>query len=319
MIYLNKTKTDNNVNNTIKCLKYSKCKRKCLKENNTRYNHRKYSDIDYPHPFPFNYFFIHNLSCPLTTQLYVYIISECKQIRERNAVRLTWGKKTEFVTIRYIIGIGNKACEENYFLENKLYRDIMQINIYESFANETLFNLYTMKYLNVLCPYSKLYAKFDLDCYVDFNFLFKEIKIYNNLSHQFFGAEKQKWMKVNGDPLYKYSSPKSIAQYYNSIFPKSGIYVYSGFATVFTSDLPSLIFNNSLNYPLLLRIDDQYISWILYKLNISINRISSYEIVNDCRIYKRVSVIHRIISHDMIPYSQYYYSIHPFMNNNDYL
>lgn len=110
-----------------------------------------YSLLDYPNPFPYNYSFIHYTTCPSNTYLYIYIISECKQIYERNAVRLTWGKITKHITIRFIIGIGNNECNRNYNIENNIYGDMLQINIQESFANETLFNLYTLKYLNILC------------------------------------------------------------------------------------------------------------------------------------------------------------------------
>lgn len=195
----------------------------------------------------------------------------------------------------------------NYYRENKLNGDILQINIIESFANETLFSIYAMKYLNILCPYAKLFGKFDVDTYVNMKKLFNEIKPNINKKFQFWGAEKQKWKKINSNQKFKYSSPKQIAEYYNPLFPKGGIDVYSGFATVFTYDIPLKIYNYSLYYPRLIRIDDQYISWILYKLNIAINRISSYAILPDrCTIHKNVSVIHRITSTDLISYSLYF-------------
>lgn len=291
---------------TLLCLKKHICKQKCLRFKNTRTIKMNYTTKDYPNPFPYNYYFMHNSVCPSNTYLFIYIISECNQIMERNSVRLTWGKNTKYITIRYIIGIGNSECNKNYIIENKMYEDIFQINIHESFANETLFNLYTMKYLTKLCPYSKYFAKFDLDAYVEFDKLFKETKLYKYRKYQFWGAEKQNWKRVNGDQSYKYSSPFDVADYYNKLFPQNGIDVYSGFATLFSNDIPSLLFNFSFKYPNLMRIDDQYISWLLYKLNITIKQISSYAILpNRCTVYKNVSVIHRITSLDMISFSLY--------------
>lgn len=291
---------------TLVCLKSRKCKQKCLKMKNTRTIQMNYKINDYPNPFPFNYFFIHNSTCPSNTYLFMYIISECKQIAERNSVRQTWGMERKHISIRYIIGIGGSDCYNNYKIENRKYGDILQINIQESFANETLFNLYTMKYLTILCPYASYFAKFDVDTYVDLNKLLKDIIPYKNQEFKFWGAEKQKWKKVNADQSFKYSSPVDVANYYNNLFPIKGIDVYSGFASVFSSDIPSLIFNFSYNYPILMRIDDQYISWLLYKLKIKISSISSYAILpNRCRIYKNVTVIHRITSLDLISFSRY--------------
>lgn len=294
------------IKNTIKCFKISKCIEKCLNYKNTITIKGNYTNKDIPYPFPYNYHFIHYSICPFATILYVYIISECKQTEERDAIRLTWGKSSKYIAIRHIIGIGKVVCNINYHNENKKYGDIHQINIYESFSNETLFSLYTMKYLKKLCPYSQFYAKFDLDTYVNINKLYTEITLHKIKTLQFWGAEKNIWKKVNYDNSYKYSSPKAIARYYNSLFPKNGINVYSGFVTVFTSDIPLLLFNVSLQYPYLIRIDDQYISWILYILNISINPISSYAILPyRCNTFKNVTVIHRIMSMDIISYSIY--------------
>lgn len=164
-----------------------------------------------------------------------------------------------------------------------------------------------MKYLNMLCPSARYYAKFDIDSYVFINKVLDEINLNKRSNYQFWGAEKQIWKYVNPDQSFKYSSPWDTATYYSALFPKQGIYVYSGFATIFTSDIPSLLYNESLKNPKLLRIDDQYISWLLYKLKIKINKLSSYAILpNKCRIYKNVSIIHRITYTDMISYSIYY-------------
>lgn len=151
------------------------------------------------------------------------------------------------------------------------------------------------------------------DTYVDLKKLYIDIIPYENKTYQFWGAEVQKWRKVSGDQSFKYSSPINVAKYYNELFPIHGIDVYSGFASIFTKDIPSIIFNYSYKYPILMRIDDQYISWLLYKLKIKIKRISSYAILpNRCIIYKNVTVIHRITSYDMISFSL-------FINNSNNL
>lgn len=307
---INYNSYNRNIIKTLDCLNNSSCKQKCLKLKNTRTIQLKYKDNDYPHPFPYPYYFIHNYTCKFSTLIYIVIISECKQVEERNAIRSTWGKNSKYITINYIIGIGKIDCYLNYYNENKVNGDMLQINIEESFANETLFSIYTMKYLNKLCPYAKYYGKFDVDTYVNIKKLLNEIKPKEDKKFQFWGAEKQKWKKINSNQLFKYSSPKQIADYYNPLFPRGGIDVYSGFATLFTYDIPSIIYNCSLNYPKLIRIDDQYISWILFKLKININKISSYAILpNRCTIYKNVSVIHRITSIDLISYSLFYNNI----------
>lgn len=308
MYYINSNEYINEmILHTVQCFKSVKCKQKCLKMKNTRTIQINYSATDYPHPFPNNYYFIHYSVCSKDTYIFMYIVTECKQYNERMAVRLTWGKKITSATLKFIIGIDDNICKKTYNNENRKYKDLLQINIYESFANETLFSLYALKYLNVLCPYSHYFIKLDVDTFIDFKSIINLIKPFENLSYQFWGAEKQKWKRVNDNQKFKYSSPISVANFYNSLFPENGIDVYSGFITIFSSDLPNILFNFSLSYPMLMRIDDQYISWLLYKLNIKIKRVSSYAILpNRCEIFKNVTVIHRITSIDMISYSLFY-------------
>lgn len=293
---------------TVKCLEINQCKQKCLKMKNTRIIQINYTNNDFPHPFPYNYYFLHYSVCKMNTYLFIYIVSECKQYYERMSIRLTWGRQYKEVTIRFIIGIGNAICNKAYNYENNLYKDILQINICESFVNETLFSLYIMKYLKMLCPNAVYYAKFDVDTFVNIQKILYTIKPYENFTNQFWGAEVQIWKKVNDNQKFKYSSPINIANHYNLIFPKNGIKVYSGFVTIFSSDLPDIIFNCSLKFPVLMRIDDQYISWLLYCLNIKIKTISSYAILpSKCEIYKNVTTIHRIRSIDMISFSFFYH------------
>lgn len=295
------------ISKTISCLRNSKCQQNCLKIKNTVSIKMNYSDKDAPFPFPYSYSFTNYTPCPPNTIIFIYIISECKQHIERDAVRLTWGENIySNITIKFIIGIGNDDCAINYQYENSKYGDMLQINIYESFANETLFGLYTMKYLTQLCPYSYYYCKFDIDTYVNISKLYYMLASRKYKENSFWGAEIIKWKRVNDDRNYKYSSPSDIAKYYNCLFPKNGIAVYSGFATILTYNIPALLFNESLKYLKLIRIDDQYISWLLHKLKIKIKPISSYAILpNKCTIYKNVLVIHRIRSYDLIAYYRY--------------
>lgn len=292
-----------------KCFVKEKRYYKCKKRRKEKLYNKNITHKDRYNPL--SYYYIYKF--PIINKnvsILVYNICLCEEFDEREAVRMTWGVKTNKLYTLYVIGNTNKKCEKQLNLESKLNKDILRINIDENYYNQTLFTIYLLKLLPIVFENIQFFIKSNLDDLVNWKLFFKE---YNRVFYikDLFIVPNIGFMKeVPYDNNYKYSSSKDIADYYNKHIPKEGIKTFDGFFYGYSRELSLLLFNESIKFPKLINAEDQYISWLLYSIGYSnFKKIKSLEKPHDNIINnKKYSVIHRIKGPDLLALFKYLYN-----------
>lgn len=277
------THINNNLENKFdeyrKCI-YEKCLLKCLIKNKSETKFKPYNDKDVPGPFPFDYSYLENIKnvCNKKTFMLISIITLCSELEERVAIRKVYNTFNSSIQFHFFIGYSSTECEREFKIEKRIYKDISQMPIKESYTNQTIFTLYLHKILPIICPYAKYYGKMDADQYINFPNLINLIKRNKLNKYVIYNCQTWRYFKINTNQRWKYSSPKVIEKYYKNVIPKNGINAFTGSFSVWPSILSKYIYKESLNEPHIIRMEDQHISWLIYRLNKKKINISFYSL-----------------------------------------
>lgn len=296
-----------------KCNKQRKCLLKCFKfaKPLIRKWWKYYDDKDIPNPFPHEYPYLNNTKnvCDNKTFLFISVITPCNQLVERMAMRKIWYKRDSTIKIYFFIGYTSSQCQKQYEIERNMFNDISQMPIQENFSNETLFTIYLHKILPIICPSAMYYGKMDADQYINSTLLMSILK--NNTKNYpiFYGCNIYKNFTFSFDERYKFNCQKQLEKYYRKVIPKRGITSFCGSFACWSSFLSRIIYKESLKETHLLRTDDQYIAWLIYRLNKRNMNISYYDLKckNSFSLCNSNDVvgIHRIMGKNLYSFYSY--------------
>lgn len=293
----------------IKCIK-NKCIYNLTKSVSEDNKFAGYKTSDIPGPYPYDYPYLENIKniCKNNTIIFVSVISLCNELEERIAIRKVYDNIDSSIRIHFFVGYTSNECQKQYSIEKRVFKDISQIPIQESYVNQSLFTLYLHKILPTICPYAKYYGKMDADQYIDYLKLMHLLKKHDKKENVIYSCNTWKFKYVPTNQNYKYSSPKIVEKYYRNAFPKNGIKGFTGSFALYPSSLSSAIYRESLNETNIIRMEDQHIAWLIYKLNMKNMNISYFNLkcqelnkkINFCSFqFKNKIGIHRIKGKDL--------------------
>jgi hypothetical protein len=164
--------------------------------------------------------------------LLVIVPSKPDHIRIRNAIRKTYGtlsrdknsyannlKIEHIVRLIFVIGKSNNNSIDNATdTENDIFKDILKVDMIDSYQNLTRKMLHAFKWINLYCANVTYILKADEDVFVNIAMLLKRLKqnkpyykgnifghIFNTDDHLQVQRENTKWgVKFNEYPLDKY-------------------------------------------------------------------------------------------------------------------
>lgn len=287
---------------SMNCYK-EKCFYNCLNKEKNVSIFKEYTDRDIPGKYPYNYPILNNnqLICNDKLFLFISVISLCSDLEDRMAVRKAYKNIDKSIRLHFFIGYTTYECQNQFYEEKEIFNDISQMPIQESYSNQTIFTLYLHKILPIICPIAEYYGKMDADQFINFTKLINLLKINNQYNYIFYSCFTWKFYYVNTSKKYKYSSHKSIESYYKRVFPSNGVNGFTGSFGVWKSYLSLLIYKESLHEKHIIRMEDQHISWLIYKLkvkkiiNISFYNLKCIDANYKCqKIYENIYGVHRI-------------------------
>lgn len=298
-------KFNNTYSRSLHCL-HSVCFSKCFFGNYKRKKWKAYTKSDVPGPYPYDYPYLKNNKniCNRNIFLLISIITACSQLEERMAVRTVYKNIDSSIKFHFFIGFTSTTCQEEYEMESLFYNDISQMPIQESFANETLFTLYLHKILPTLCPNAQYYGKMDADQYINYSKLVKMLKRYRKYNNIYYVCRHYPRLMLITDQSYKYSSHKSIEDYYKLKLSRNNVQYFTGSFALWSSYLSNFIYRESLKETHIIRMDDQHVAWLIFRLNennINISYIdlkcilSKDDLIKNCNFsYKNAYGIHQL-------------------------
>lgn len=134
--------------------------------------------------------------------LVITVISAPKNVRERDVVRDTWGKRLpNTILLRFSVGMGKLSEDERHAItrEKTLHNDLILLKINDSFDELTFKVMETYKWVDRNVDF-KFLLKADEDSFVRIDALMRELKLKpnNNLYWGFFDGrahakQKGKW------------------------------------------------------------------------------------------------------------------------------
>lgn len=128
--------------------------------------------------YPYKYI-INKKKCDIS-HLVILVKSARKNFKRRIAIRRTWGSETRFsnVTIKvaFFLGIGDDDLQSKIEKEASVYNDIVQSDFFDTYFNNTIKTVQSLKWAFKYCPKSKYYLFSDDDMYISVLNLFKYIK-----------------------------------------------------------------------------------------------------------------------------------------------
>lgn len=206
------TQINNNLENNFdmyrKCIN-EKCLLKCLIKNKYHPKFKPYNERDVPGPFPYEYSLLDNVKnvCNKNTFMFISIITFCSELEERVAIRNVYKNLNTTIQFHFFIGYSSQKCESEYKLEKRVFKDISQMPIIESYVNQTIFTLYLHKILPIICPSAKYYGKMDADQYINYPNLINLVEKNKLNKYIIYNCQTWRFFKINTNQKWKYSSP----------------------------------------------------------------------------------------------------------------
>lgn len=213
-------------------------------------------------------------------RLLIYVHSAAENYKRRQSLRDTWARRTMIPNARIVFMMGSpsqKSTQDLLLLESALYGDIVQENFLDSYKNLTYKAIMAMKWISKYCSQVDYILKVDDDIITN---IFSLMRHFNLLKTKH--VRKQKtimclvWMnmKVLRDKKYKWYVSKEE-------FPEENYKPYcSGSAYLLSSDLPPIMYDESL-YTKFFWIDDYYFTGMLAsQLNLTHEFLNSMYIIN---------------------------------------
>lgn len=164
-----------------------------------------YFRVDFTENFPLNYSSI----CKLNDILLVYILSTSTNLERRDAIRRTWAKKQDYQQLNeicfiFIVGLSNNNSNNNSNIrlngdirrEALLYRDIIQLNINESYQNVVYKEVGALKWSHIYASQIPFLFKTDDDLILDSLLLSDLVKYFiDNRTDSSLYFQKEKLIK----------------------------------------------------------------------------------------------------------------------------
>lgn len=210
--------------------------------------------------------------CKGDVDILILITSSFKNIAARNAIRSTWCKicNNEMSKIKYLFVFGSRNnMTENLQLleESKTYKDIIQIDFYDSYANLTYKTISALQWSKDHCQKAKFVMKTDDDMYVNTELLQHLLKVAPT-------------NKLIGGKCWGPSSPfrnsnskwyVSLKQYRHPYFPS----MCSGTGYIMSNDVVTGILRQSPNVPFF-HLEDVYVAICVQRLGIRPKLINGF-------------------------------------------
>ncbi|KAK6184414.1 hypothetical protein SNE40_006892 [Patella caerulea] len=114
--------------------------------------------------------------------LLITVFSRTSEIKERMAVRKTWGSlavnNTE-IRLVFMLGFRPEINHQEVKIESEKYHDIIQEDFYDSYRNLTIKSGAILRFANTFCQGVKYILKVDVDVFINLPFLIEELRKNN--------------------------------------------------------------------------------------------------------------------------------------------
>ncbi|XP_068928988.1 beta-1,3-galactosyltransferase 5-like [Petaurus breviceps papuanus] len=203
--------------------------------------------------------------------LVVMVTSSHNQIKERMAIRETWGRernvKGKRIITYFLLGISNSKDDDIVTQESQKYGDIIQKDFLDVYFNLTLKTMMGIEWIHHFCPHSDFVMKTDSDMFVNVYYL-TDLLIRKNRTTRFFTG----FLKMNDFPVRNIFSKWYVSKYE---YPwKKYPPFCSGTGYVFSSDIASEIYNVSEKVPFI-KLEDVFMGLCLSELKIDLEELHS--------------------------------------------
>nr|DBA20542.1 TPA: hypothetical protein GDO54_017307 [Pyxicephalus adspersus] len=243
--------------------------------------------------------------------LLLAIKSSPENYNRRSVIRQTWGDQSNYANayVKRIFLLGmSKNQKENLHLrqllriESKLYSDILQWDLHDTFFNLTLKQVLFYHWLKEYCPEAHFIFNGDDDVFVNTFNVITYLRELRADSHLFVGLLIANVGPIR-NPNSKYYVPLQVTR--SSSYPK-----YCGGGGILMSRLTAhAIYNKSLEIPLF-PIDDVYLGMCLEKAGLvpsshmamktaGIDRLGKLDSFDPCH-YKELLLVHRFVPYQML-------------------
>ncbi len=208
------------------------------------------------------------ISSDETLLLFIFVLSRPESFVKRQAIRLTWGKQNneanqylfdvkDYWRTIFVVGqSANKKVTEKVKKEQTAYRDILIVDLIESFENLAVKTLESLKWGSKNCD-AKYVLKTDDDCHVNLRGLLPWLKKLHP-KYNYIGRV-QTGMGVVRDKLSRYYVPYS--NHPQSFYPE---YCAGGGYILKRDILPNLLANSE--EVKIISVEDAYVGMIMQEL-----------------------------------------------------
>lgn len=129
-----------------------------------------------------------NTDANLNRTLLIVVISAVENFARRDLIRQTWASPhfvdvDEWIEIIFLVGttlFENQTIQDRLQKENVEYKDLVQVNVVDSYANLTLKSIALLHWAHGHCPGAQLVFKCDDDNYINWNVLSKILPNLND-------------------------------------------------------------------------------------------------------------------------------------------
>ncbi|XP_074069759.1 beta-1,3-galactosyltransferase 5-like [Macrotis lagotis] len=203
--------------------------------------------------------------------LIILVTSSHSQIKERMAIRDTWGRersvKDKRIITYFLLGITNSKNDAVVEQESQNYRDIIQKDFLDGYFNLTLKTMMGIEWVHYFCPQSDFVMKTDSDMFINVYYL-TDLLIKKNRTSRFFTG----FLKMNEFPIRNIFNKWYINKYE---YPGEKYPPFcSGTGYVFSSDIASKVYNVAEKVPFI-KLEDVFMGLCLAELKIDLEELHS--------------------------------------------
>ncbi|CAH1772839.1 unnamed protein product, partial [Owenia fusiformis] len=120
----------------------------------------------------------------------IAVLSSVKNKHKRNAIRKTWAEKAiknKSIKLIFILGVELEFTEKDQLViqkESESYRDIIQVDLVDTYKNLTLKSLAMLEWTQTYCDSVRFLVKADDDSFINIPNLIKLLFIHSRESYQ---------------------------------------------------------------------------------------------------------------------------------------
>ena len=187
-------------------------------------------------------------SCRNDTELIVVVITSVRNFEDRHAIRHTWAadiKTDTTMALVFMVGLTtDDKFQTRLSTEHIRYKDIIQVDFFDSYLNLSLKSLAMLKWVTTHCNHSRFLLKADDDTYINLSLLHHALKKLAKQQTDFIVGHVFSGVKPIIDHRSKWYTP--LNQYNRSTYPR---YV-SGTAYAMTTSASRRLLRSSAEVPL---------------------------------------------------------------------